>query len=98
MNRAVLQGMVAAVGNAAPAATPAAPIGVYSTTSQYTSITGIPSGAPAGSLTGLPEWGAGASTQADAIGNCGVTTFTSGPMVLTQWAAGGSDNDVSCIG
>jgi hypothetical protein len=98
MNRAVLQGMVAAIRKAAPPTTPAAPVGVYSTTYQYTTITGIPSGAPAGSLAGLPEWGAGAPTQADAIGNCSVKTFTSGQMVLTQWVGGGSDNDVSCIG
>jgi hypothetical protein len=98
MNRAALQGMVAAIGQAAPAATPAAPVGVYSTTYQYTTITGIPSGAPAGSLAGLPEWGAGAPTQADATGNCGVRTFTGGQMVLTQWVGGGLDNDVSCTG
>lgn len=98
MNRAVLQGMVAAIQNAAPAGTPAAPVGVYSTTYQYTTITGIPSGAPAGSLAGLPEWGAGAPTQADATGNCSVKSFTSGPMVLTQWVDGGTDNDVSCNG
>jgi hypothetical protein len=98
MNRAVLQGMVAAIRRAAPASTPAAPVGIYSTTKQYTTITGIPSGAPAGSLAGLPEWGAGAPTQADARANCGVTTFTHGPMLLTQWVNGGSDNDVSCTG
>ena len=99
MNRAVLQGMVAAIRNAAAAAaTPAAPVGVYSTTYQYNTITGIPSGASGGSLDGLPEWGAGASTQADADGNCSVTTFTKGQMVLTQWVSGGLDNDVSCIG
>ena len=80
-------------------------VGVYSTTAQYTTITGATGAAvpslPDGEknpLIGLPEWGAGASNLKGAQSNCGVRPFTGGAITLTQYVSGSFDFDVSCAG
>ncbi len=87
MNVAVLQGMVAALEGAG-----ATRVGVYSTSSQWGSITG---GSQAGSLAGLPDWVPGARTLSGAESNCATASFTGGTVALTQWFAS-PDGDYSC--
>jgi hypothetical protein len=87
MNVADLQGMVAAL-QAAGATT----IGVYSTSAQWSTITGA---SEAGSLSGMAEWVPGASTRSGAKANCTVSSFTGGRITLTQWSAA-IDHDLAC--
>lgn len=93
MNIADLQGMVDAL-----LTTGSAPVGIYSTSSQWNQITGTPTGASAGNLAGLPVWVAGARRESDAQANCSLSAFTGGGVTLTQWFAHPYDQDVSCAG
>jgi hypothetical protein len=89
MNVAVLQGMDAAL-----AAAGATSIGVYSTSYQWGIITGgTSSGTPA--LGGLANWIPGANTVADAEAACSDSSFTGGPVTMTQWTTN-IDGDVLC--
>jgi hypothetical protein len=89
MNVAVLQGMDAAL-----AAAGATSIGVYSTSYQWGIITGgTSSGTPA--LGGLANWIPGANTVAGAEAACSDSSFTGGPVTLTQWTTN-IDGDVLC--
>jgi hypothetical protein len=100
MNIADLQGMVDAVREtAASAQRTSAPIGIYSTVSQWQQVTGLTSASPAGNLGGLPVWIAGARTQKAAVSNCTQTPFTgpSAQVSITQWF-GTYDGDYSCAG
>lgn len=71
-------------------------VGIYSTSFQWGQIVGnVPSGS---NLNGLPNWRPGASTLADAIGNCAVSPLTSGGSVtLTQYTTNNFDYDYSCL-
>ncbi|HET9692370.1 MAG TPA: hypothetical protein VFP61_14555 [Acidimicrobiales bacterium] len=89
-NIADLQGMTAALQGAGSA------VGVYSTGSQWSTITGTPGSASAGNLWGLPDWIPGARTEKAAQSNCTQAAFTGGTTELTQWTAS-IDGDVSCI-
>jgi len=87
MNAADLQGMVAGLRAAG-----ATKFGVYSTSSQWTSITG---GTSPGSLSGVPDWIPGAKTLSGARSNCKLTSFTGGKVSITQWS-GRVDSDYAC--
>ncbi len=89
MNVADLQGMVAGL-RAAGAST----VGVYSTSAQWSQITGGTSSS-SGSLWNVPEWLPGARTLSGAQGNCTQPSFTGGPITLTQWASH-PDGDYAC--
>jgi hypothetical protein len=66
-------------------------VGAYSTTSQWTQITG---GASLGSI---PVWYAGVGTLAQAQSRCSSAySFTGGSVTLTQYASGGFDADWRC--
>jgi hypothetical protein len=66
-------------------------VGAYSTTSQWTAITG------GASLGGVPVWYAGVGTLAQAQSRCSsVYSFTGGPVTLTQYASSGFDADWRC--
>jgi hypothetical protein len=66
-------------------------VGAYSTTSQWTQITG---GASLGSI---PVWYAGVGTLAQAQSRCASAySFTGGSVTLTQYASGGFDADWRC--
>lgn len=96
MNAADLQGMVAAIQDAASAAgTKAAPVGVYTTADQWGQIIGSNT---SGSLAGLPEWVPGARREKAAVSNCSSTSYTGGTITVTQWTSGGYDYDYSCVG
>jgi hypothetical protein len=90
MNVADLQGMIAALRAAG-----ATSVGVYSTSTQWSSIAGGTSTTAAGSLYGVPNWIPGATTQAGAASNCNLPSFTGGAVTLTQWT-GTLDNDYAC--
>lgn len=92
MNVAALQGMVDAIRAAAPSST----IGIYSTSYQWGQITGTPNAATAGNLASLPVWIPGARSQSGATTNCGLKSFTSGPVEMTQWFGHPYDGNVSC--
>lgn len=98
MNVADLQGMVDAIRATATAGTAAAAVGMYSTGAQWNQITGTPTGAAAGDLAGTPVWVPGAHSQKAAIANCSATSFTGGPVTLTQWFGTPYDGDHSCTG
>ena len=89
MNVADLQGMIAALTQAG-----ALVVGAYSTSSQWTSITGGTTSA-SGSLYGIPDWIPGAKTLSGAKSNCGLASFTGGKVIVTQWS-GRPDNDYAC--
>ena len=93
MNVADLQGMADAL--APPAAgTTGTKVGIYSTTSQWTQITGGTTSTTAG-LGGLPDWVPGATSLSGAEANCALPSFTGGTVEITQFS-GNPDNDYSC--
>ena len=101
MNIADLQGMVDAIRDEAAAdSTAAAPIGLYTTASQWQQITGLTSATTApGNLGDLPVWIPGARTQRGAASNCSQTPFNGGGTVsITQWFTSSYDADYSCAG
>lgn len=90
MNVADLQGMIAGLQSVGVTS-----VGVYSTSTQWDSITGGTSSA-SGSLYQLPNWIPGSRTSGEAQSACSQTSFTSGSVVLTQWAGHPVDGDVAC--
>jgi hypothetical protein len=91
MNVADLQGMIAELSSAGAAA-----VGAYSTSSQWSQITGGTLSAAAGSLYQIPDWIPGARSLSGAISNCGLSSFTGGQVTLTQWTAKSIDHDHAC--
>ena len=92
MNVADLQGMIAGL---TAAGVNAATIGVYSTSSQWNTITGGTSSA-SGSLYGIANWIPGARGLSGAEANCTQASFTGGKVVLTQWFGHPVDGDYAC--
>ena len=96
-NIADLEGMVAAFTSTNESASGVplgrATVGVYSTSSQWGTITGGTSGSA--SLSGLPDWIPGARTQSGARSNCSLAAFTNGPLLITQWFGRPYDGDVA---
>jgi hypothetical protein len=70
-------------------------VGIYSTSYQWSVITG--GTASSATLAGLPDWIPGARTQSGAVANCGLPAFTGGRVLIAQWF-GRFDSDVSCAG
>lgn len=88
MNVADLQGMEAAfAGNGIAAA------GIYTTSSQWTTITG----GDHTDFAGVPDWVPGAQTERGAQSNCSQTPFTGtgSKITITQWT-GSVDYDYPC--
>jgi hypothetical protein len=90
MNVDDLQGMIAAL-QAAGVTT----VGVYSTSSQWDSITGGTTTSASGSLYAIPNWIPGATTLAAAQSNCSLPSFTGGSVAVAQWT-GSPNNDYAC--
>ncbi len=86
MNAADLQGMYDALTSASSATK----VGIYSTSSQWSSIAGNYF-----SLA-LPDWIPGARTQSGAISNCSLAPFSGGPVTVTQWTSHSLDSDYTC--
>ncbi len=90
MNVADLQGMIASLQAAGVAI-----VGAYSTSSQWTQVTGGTTSA-SGSLWQIPNWIPGARTLSGAKSNCSQVSFTGAASIaLTQWASH-PDGDYAC--
>jgi hypothetical protein len=89
MNVADLQGMIAELQHAG-----ATVIGAYSTSYQWTTITGGTTSS-SGSLYKIPNWVPGATTLAGAESNCKTASFTAGRIAITQWFTD-PDSDYAC--
>jgi GH25 family lysozyme M1 (1,4-beta-N-acetylmuramidase) len=71
-------------------------VGIYSTRFQWNEITGG-HGVTQGRFAGVPVWLAGYGSKADAIDGCTDTSFTGGPVRMTQYlGSDGFDADVVC--
>ena len=90
MNVADLRGMVDELEEAG------AVVGVYSTALQWNEITADPSGSTAGSLAGLDDWVAGATSARGARQECAQLPFTAGTVALAEWMGRTLDGDVFC--
>ena len=66
-------------------------VGVYSTSYQWTQITG-----GTGQFTAQPAWVAGVGSLSTAQSNCATASFTGGPVTLAQYALSGYDADYHC--
>jgi hypothetical protein len=88
LNVAALQGELDSLRSAG-----VAQLGFYSTTSQWTTITG---GTTA--FSPAPSWGAGAPSERSARSLCAntLTSFTGGPLAMVQYMYQGFDADVRC--
>jgi hypothetical protein len=89
-NRADLEGMIAYFHHIG------ATVGIYSMASQWGQIVKtVPS---TSSLYRLAEWIPGARTLAQARANCRLTPLTGrGIVTVTQWTAGKTNHDFSCV-
>ena len=67
-------------------------VGVYSTSYQWTQITG----GTGTQFATQPAWVAGVGSLSNAQSNCGTTSFTGGRVTLTQYAYNGYDADYHC--
>jgi hypothetical protein len=93
VNVATIQGFVAGLRLAGASA----PVGFYSTATQWRSITGLDAASTASRLpASAPDWLAGAGTLGDAAARC-QDSFTGGPVELVQYDAGGLDGDLACV-
>jgi putative cell wall-binding protein len=90
MNVAALQGIVTGLSAAG-----AASVGAYSTSYQWTVITGGTT-ASTPTIGQLPAWIPGASNVTGAQTTCAGPSFTSGSVVLAQFPSGSYDGDLSC--
>jgi hypothetical protein len=87
-DRASLAGAVAALHDSGVQT-----VGVYSTSYQWTQITG----GSGSQFVGQPVWVAGTSSLSTAQRNCGSTSFTGGTVTLAQYAKNGYDADYHCV-
>lgn len=67
-------------------------IGVYSTSYQWTQITG----GTGSTFAGIPAWLAGYTSLTSAHSACTATSFTGGPVTFTQYTSAGIDADYPC--
>ena len=67
-------------------------VGVYSTSYQWTQITG----GTGTQFAAQPAWVAGTGSLSTAQSNCASTSFTGGRVTLTQYALNGYDADYHC--
>lgn len=89
-NAAALEGMTAYFQGIG------AQVGLYSTSSQWSSIVGTHGNTD--NLRGLISWLPGARTYSGAQANCGLPPLTAnGKVALTQYVSKQTDYDVSCI-
>lgn len=65
------------------------PVGVYSSKSQWTTIT-------SGFALDVPNWLAGASSATQASSWCSASSFTGGPVTVVQYPSGSYDGDLIC--
>lgn len=97
MNDADIEGMVAYLLGLS---NPSPQVGIYSTSSQWGSVTGGPtvigSGVAGATISNMPDWIAGARRQSGAQQNCSQHAFSGGGVQLAQWMGHPFDGDVVC--
>jgi len=86
-DRASIAGAIAALQAAGVSS-----VGVYSTSYQWTQITG----GTGTQFAAQPAWVAGTGSLSTAQRNCATTSFTGGPIALAQYASNGYDADYHC--
>jgi hypothetical protein len=86
-DQAMLQGEIAYFSSVG-----ASSVGIYSTTYQWTKITG----GSGTSFASIPVWIPGAPTLSAAQSACGLSTFTGGSVKMTQYPSNGFDGDYVC--
>lgn len=76
----------------------AAPVGVYSTATEWRTITGLSPSKTAAALDGTspPAWISGTGTLKDARAACAAAGFTGIRPALAQYSAGSFDGDLRC--
>ena len=97
LNIAALRGFIAGLHDAGANG----PVGIYSTSAQWTDITGLTAETTRAALgRRLPGWIAGAetTTAAQARQNCAGGGFTGSAPVLAQYRLGAFDADLRCAG
>ena len=93
LNIAAIQGFISGLENAGAAA----PVGVYSSTTQWKTITGLTAKTTRSAFgSSPPAWVAGASTLKGAHDECATTAFTGARPALSQYSAGSFDADLRC--
>lgn len=91
LNIATIQGFVAGLqGSGANGG-----VGIYSTPSQWQTITGLNAASSQAYFASQPDWVAGASSLSQAQSNCSAS-FTGGRVSLVQYPSGGFDGDLAC--
>jgi hypothetical protein len=101
MNDADIEGMVAYLSELTASGSTSHPqVGIYSTSSQWSSVTGgstvIASGKAGTTISDLPDWVAGARSLSAAQRACTGAAFSGGGVQLSQWIANPFDGDVAC--
>jgi hypothetical protein len=91
LNIATIQGFVAGLQGSGAAG----PVGIYSTGSQWQSITGLNATSSQAYFAAQPDWVAGASSLTQAQSRCSAS-FTGGRVALVQYPAGTFDGDYAC--
>lgn len=91
LNIAAIQGFVQGLESAGASGT----IGIYSSGSQWQSITGLTSTTSPSYFPTQPDWVAGGRSLRQAKANCSAS-FTGGHVALAQYPSGGFDADVAC--
>jgi hypothetical protein len=91
LNIAAIQGFIGGLHGAGATGT----VGIYSTASQWKSITGLTSTSSQTYFAAQPDWVAGASSLQQAQANCSAS-FTGSRVALAQYPSGGFDGDVAC--
>jgi hypothetical protein len=86
-DQAMLQGEIAYFSSVGVSS-----LGIYSTTYQWTKITG----GSGTTFASIPVWIPGAPTLSAAQSACGLASFTGGPVKMTQYPSNGFDGDYVC--
>jgi hypothetical protein len=91
LNIAAVQGFVDGLQTAGATG----PVGIYSTASQWQTITGLNASTSGAYFAGEPDWVAGGRSLKQATANCSAS-FTGSHVALAQYPSGSFDADVAC--
>lgn len=91
LNIATIQGFIAGLQSSGAGGS----VGIYSTASQWQTITGLNATTSQSYFSSQPDWVAGAGSLAGAKSNCSAS-FTGGRVTLAQYPSGGFDADYAC--
>ncbi len=93
VNLAAIRGFIEGLIDAGAAA----PVGIYTTTSEWKAITGLTAHGTAAALgSSPPAWDLASDTLRNARHNCGLVAFTGVKPTLAQYGNGSFDGDLRC--